>query len=78
MCKLTLGVNRKTTNNAVRGDLGSYPILIFMLSLSLKYWWKLNNDCLHGSDSLAVLALLDNRLVHNARYFTWSNGIKNI
>ena len=51
-------------------------LLIFMLSLSLKYWWKLNDDCLKGSDSLAIHALIDNRLVQNVKYFTWSNGIK--
>jgi hypothetical protein len=77
-CKLILGVHRKTTNNAVRGELGIHPLLIFMLSLSLKYWWKLNDDCLKGSDSLAIHALIDNRLVQNVKYFTWSNGIKTI
>jgi len=79
-CKLILGVHRKATNNAVRGELGSYPLLLFMLSLSLKYWWKLNNDCLNGSESLAVQALIDNRSLHiaNVRYFTWSSGIFNI
>lgn len=77
-CKLILGVHRKATNHAVRGELGSYPLLIFMLSISLKYWWKLNNDCLMGSSSLAIHALIDNRLSHNVNFFTWSNGIKYI
>jgi hypothetical protein len=36
-CKLIVGVHRKATNNAVRAELGSYPLLIYMLSLSLKY-----------------------------------------
>ena len=43
VCKIMLGVHRKSTNNAVRGELGCYPLLIFMLGLSVKYWWKLNN-----------------------------------
>jgi hypothetical protein len=78
VCKLILGVHRKATNNAVRAELGSYPLLIFMLSLSLKYWWKLTNDCVSGSTSLAVQSLIDNRLLQNSNFFSWSNGIKNI
>ena len=65
VCKLILGVHRKATNNAVRGELGSYPLLITMLCLSIKYWWKLNNNCLDGCNSLAVHALLDNRRICN-------------
>ena len=37
LCKLILGVHRKASNYVVRGELGSYPLLLFMLSLSLKY-----------------------------------------
>jgi len=81
-CKLILGVSRKTTNNAVRGELGSYPLLLFMLCLSLKYWWSLNNDCLLGSSTLVIQTLLENRVIstHNTNntFFTWSSGIKNI
>ena len=61
LCKLILGVHRKASNNAVRGELGSYPLLLFMLSLSLKYWWKLNNDYIIGTKSLVILALIENR-----------------
>ena len=49
-----------------------------MLSLSLKYWWKLNNDCILGDSSLVIVALIDNRTHRCNNYFTWSNGIKNI
>jgi hypothetical protein len=49
-----------------------------MLALSLKYWWKLNQDCLLGNSSLAVQALLDNRSLDCTNLFTWSKGIKNI
>jgi exonuclease III len=80
VCKLVLGVHKKATNNAVRGELGSYPILIFMLYLSIKYWWSLNMQCLHGNNSLVVQALLDNRTLCNSssRIFSWSTGIKSI
>ncbi len=33
---------RATNNDTVRGELDSFPMLIFMLSLSIKYWWMLN------------------------------------
>ena len=49
-----------------------------MLSLSLKYWWKLNNDCKFGAQSLVIRALIENRKFHANNYFTWSNGIQNI
>ena len=64
------------TNTAVRGELGCYPILITMLCLSVKYWWSLNRQCLHERNSLAVLALLDNRRLDNTGVFAWSSGIK--
>ena len=78
VCKLILGVHRKATNNAVRGELGSYPLLITMLCLSIKYWWKLNKNCLDGCDSLAVHALLDNRRICSTGISSWSTGLKNI
>ncbi len=81
VCKLILGVHRKTTNHAVRGDLGSYPLLIFMISLSIKYWWNLNNLCMHNCNSykLVIDALVDNRkLCNNSNIFTWSLGIKKV
>ena len=59
VCKLILGVHRKASNHAVRGELGSYPLLLFMLCLSLKYWFKLNNDCMLGSTSLVIHPLFN-------------------
>ena len=32
VCKLILGVHRKASNHAVRGELGSYPLLLFMFA----------------------------------------------
>jgi len=75
-CKIVLGVHRKATNNAVRGELGSYPLLISMIALAVKYWWKLNLNCMLGSNSLVTKALTDNR--KNSLAFTWSTGIKNV
>ena len=49
-----------------------------MLCLSIKYWWRLNKNCLDGCDSLAVHALLDNRRICNTGISSWSTGLKNI
>ena len=36
VCKIILGVHKKSTDNAVRGELGSHPLLwVFMLSLAI-------------------------------------------
>jgi hypothetical protein len=76
ICKLILGVvNNKATNNAARGELGSYPILITMLG-SIKYWWKLNDKCMNGCKSLVIDALLENRKLCNTGLFSWSSGLK--
>ena len=78
VCKLILGVHKRATNNAVRGELGSYPLLITMLRLSIKYWWSLNNKCLDGCNSLVVNALLDNRKLCNTCVISWSSGLQGI
>jgi hypothetical protein len=61
LCKLNLGVHRKATNHAARGELGSFPLLIPMLGLSVKYWWSLNELCLKNNNKLVIDALIDNR-----------------
>ena len=71
VCKILLGVNKKATNNAVRGELGNFPLLISMLRLTIKYWWVLNKKCLNGCKSLVIDALIDNRKLVN------SNAINN-
>ncbi len=73
-----MGVHRKSSNHAVRGELGSYPLLIFMLYLSLKYWWKLNDDCLKGEQSLVIHALIENRKLNIDNYFSLSNEIQKL
>jgi hypothetical protein len=78
VCKLVLGVHKKATNNAVRGELGKFPILITMLSLAIKYWWFLNDKCMNGCRSLVVNAVLDNRKLCDTGIFSWSTGIKGL
>jgi hypothetical protein len=40
LCKYILGVGKYSTNLAVKGELGRYPLIISMLSLSVKYWMR--------------------------------------
>ena len=40
-CKFILGVNKYTSNKA---DLGRYPLIIFALLQSVKYWPYLNEN----------------------------------
>ena len=47
LCKFLLGVHRKSTNAAVRGELGRYPLLINILNLAIRYReriFSLKND----------------------------------
>ena len=78
VCKLILGVHKKSTNNAVRGELGRFPILITMLCLSIKYWYSLNDKCMKGCKSLVINALLDNRKLCETGTFSWSSGINKL
>ena len=36
-CKQILGVNKYTTNDAVRGELGIYPLCLYAMCQSVKY-----------------------------------------
>ena len=38
LCKYLLGVSKYATNDAVKGELGRYPLLISILTLSMKFY----------------------------------------
>lgn len=40
-CKYVLGVNRKTTHAAVRGELGQFSLLNTLLTNAAKFWFRL-------------------------------------
>ena len=44
MCKYLLGVHKKSTNDAVRGELGRYPLLIKILDYSFRYFKKMKDS----------------------------------
>jgi len=71
LCKYVLGVSKRATNAAVKGELGRYPLLITILTQSYKFWAR---TCLlpiefHVKKSY-VESMMTN-LDHNKK--TWSN-----
>ena len=50
LCKYLLGVHKSSTNNAVRGELGRFPLLINALNHSVRYFNRI--------DSLAINSLV--------------------
>ena len=52
-CKFILGVNKKASNLAVRGELGRYPLYIDTIITMLKYWLHLHTiDSYQDSQAL--------------------------
>lgn len=47
-CKFVLGINKKASNLATRGELGAYPLYITVAKTLLKYWKRLKS-CPHES-----------------------------
>ena len=43
-CKFILGVGKYTSNIASKAELGRYPLIIFALLQSVKYWLHLNKN----------------------------------
>ena len=46
VCKVILGVHKKATNNAVRGELGSFPILKEYSVILIKSFYDINQQIL--------------------------------
>ena len=75
-CKFVLGVRAKSSDDAVRGELGSYPILYDILLNMIKFWLHLvkNND---QSSILADAFSLYNQTT-NQNSESWVGCIKEI
>ncbi len=52
---LLLGVNKKATNAAVRGELGQFPVAITLLTRASKYWSRFDPSI--KSDTLCLYCL---------------------
>ena len=72
LCKYLLGVGRKTTNAAVRGELGRYPLLLNVLVHSFKYWTR---TCTLQIESLVRKSYLENLITDFNDIGSWSSCI---
>ena len=66
--KWTLGVNRKTSNAAVWGDSGKYPLALELTKQVFCYYERLQKLELEGSDSLVRHAYSEQRHLKLAWY----------
>jgi hypothetical protein len=73
--KYLLGVNKKATNAAVRGELGEYPLLTGLLSQTGKYWLRL---CALDPSALVHKAYLDSYSNMKPGLINWASCIKTL
>jgi hypothetical protein len=66
--KYVLGVNKRTTNLAIYGELGRYPLYIDTIISMIKYWVRLCKNTHH--DPLPREAYEENLLMYG-RMFLW-------
>lgn len=71
-CKFLLGVNRRTTNIAVRAELGRRPILLDLIIHSTNYWIYITKL---DPERLVYKTYLD---LYSANTANWANYVKNI
>ena len=76
MGKYVLGVNKKTTNLAVYGELGRYPFYIDIIISMIKYWARLCKSNHH--DPLLREAYEDNLLMYGNNEPCWLRCIYNL
>ena len=43
-CKIILGVKTQTSNSAVLGELGRYPLSVICKERAIKYWLRINSN----------------------------------
>ena len=76
LCKYVLGVSKKSTNAAVKGELGRYPLMLKALSQSVNYWMRIG---LYSIDNIVRKSYLDTTLVTKSTEITyWSHCIHSI
>ena len=73
-CRYILGIHRKSTNAALRAELGRYPLLITLIGYSVKYWLKL---CDYKKQTLVKNAYLD-LYSSQSIFINWASSVKNI
>ena len=74
-CKFILGVRTKYSNMGVRGDLGSFPILFYVLYNMVKYWCHIVKS--DGNNILLLESLKESeQLIEKAKPDSWVGCVK--
>jgi hypothetical protein len=71
MGKYVLGVNTRTTNLAIYGELGRYPLYIDTIISMIKYWVRLCQNKNTHHDPLLREAYEENLLIHGNNEPCW-------
>jgi hypothetical protein len=75
LCKYILGVNKKSTNIAVKAELGQFPLTIKALDLAFKFWHRL---AFLEPEVLVKKAYLDTLMTTHKNYNGWSKSLLNL
>jgi hypothetical protein len=75
LCKYILGVGKYTTNAAVKGELGRFPLMINMLSQTFNYWTRI---CQLSTCNIVKISYLDNLCCNVTKGKYWSGVIFDI
>ena len=73
LCKYLLGVSRKSTNDAVRGEMGRLPILL----LAVKQWFSFANHafCSPNDSFLKKSLISSNPAADESEQFSWRSRL---
>jgi hypothetical protein len=74
MCKASLKVGRYTNNVAARAELGIYPLLSSIATLTVKYWIRI----LKAPDKLVYKAYQEDRKLDAAGQKNWATLVRTI
>ena len=69
-----MGLNKRSTNAAARGELGSYPLLFSIIINMINYWIRLVNS----NDELLQEALKLSINMHENKKYSWISNIYSI
>ena len=72
LCKYLLGVGKKTTNNAVRGELGRFPLAIRIITQFIAYWNRMQEIDYSSLAKTTYMHFL------TEKRFPWFENIRNM
>ena len=74
--KYLLGVNSKSVNDGVRGELGEFPIIVRSIKHIIKYWLRV---CKMPFKSMVFQAYSENKHMSvDSHKSSWLKGINNL